>query len=88
MRSSSARWVIVMLGAVLSFAAAWAIARPGPFPPPYVVKCPQPACTDVCDMSQHTIGYCTQGKNGSPFAATYECCCCGEGTKSHWFHGE
>ena len=81
-RSSCAAGVLAAL-----VAGAWALAAPGG-PPPQVIKCPQPACTRTCDMSQWVIGYCTNGKNGQPFQATFECCCCGEDTKNHWFHGE
>lgn len=50
-------------------------------------KCPQPACTDVCDPSQYVIGTCSEGQGGKGTAMTYACCCCGEGTNNHWFHG-
>jgi hypothetical protein len=89
MKTSSSRLGLVAGVVIVSVAGAWALANPNPgMPPPLVTKCPQPACTDVCDMSIYTIGYCTKGKNGKAFVATYQCCCCGEGTDTHWFHGE
>ena len=81
--------LIAVLGIFVALAAGtWALGGWGPRDPhPDVIKCPQPACTDVCDPSQYVTGYCTEGKQGKGAAMTYACCCCNEDAENHFFHG-